>query len=350
MNILISGIGGPTPLGLAKSLRLRFDSLKLIGIDANKFAPGHYRKDVFDKTYLVPNATDKNYWNVINKIVSIEQIEYAFIIPETEVLKWSEYQIHNKLPCCSLIPDFEVSSFLFDKLKVSNLLKNHDLAPKTLSIDSGTDLSFLGQDLGYPYWVRLNKTAGALGAFKVNEMSDIINWLKFNPSSKDYIASNFLPGRNYACKLLYIEGNLLMSASAERIEYLLANASPTKISGMCSRGKLINNPDLVSRSISAIELIYNKFKKQPHGMFTIDFKESSSILPLITEINIRHVSFTNAFSIAGANFPALTIDAHFYKTETNYVDYKFEDENYFIRGVDNELFLLKDDELVKNFE
>src|SRR5687768_6993833 len=101
MNILISGVGGPTPLGIAKSLRLKYSSeeLTLIGVDGSKLAPGLYNKKLFDKTYLVPHSKDATYWEVIDKIVEQEKIDLAFIIPETEVLVWSKRQKEGKLPC-----------------------------------------------------------------------------------------------------------------------------------------------------------------------------------------------------------------------------------------------------------
>lgn len=350
MKILITGIGGPTPKGIAKSIKEAYPNAYIVGVDANKFAPGHYCGFPFDKTYLVPNATTDEtlYVEKMNEIIQKEAIQYAFVVPETEVLIWSKLKEESKMPCDSLIPNAKVASFIFDKLNVANILLEHCLTPLTLNITdySIVNLEMIGSQLKYPYWVRVNKSAGAIGALKINSIDDIINWTKFNGNEDGLIASTYLPGKNYACKLLYKEGKLIVSAAAERIEYLLANAAPSKISGMCSRGKLINNIELFDRSVLALEIIFKKHKLPIEGMFTVDFKEDINGIPMITEINIRHVSFTNAFALAGVNFAEKTIEAFVYNKKINLGYQIFKEEYNFLRGVDNELIIFSENDII----
>src|SRR5690554_3089884 len=117
MNILVTGIGGPTPKGIAKSLKLAYGGINIVGIDADKYAPGLFDDELYKSTYLVPNAlSDTNgYWKAVENIVKVENIDFAFVIPETEIIKWSEKQAEDKLPCKSLIPPPDLASFLFDK-------------------------------------------------------------------------------------------------------------------------------------------------------------------------------------------------------------------------------------------
>src|SRR5690606_9966658 len=124
-----------------------------------------------------------------------------------------------------------------------------------------------------------------------------LNWVKLHPKIKNFMASEYLPGKNFACKMLYYKGELLRSASAERIDYLLANAAPSGISGMCARGRLINNNQLTVLSDVAIRAVFERCNLEPQGMFTVDFKADRAGEPKITEINIRHVSFTLAFAL-----------------------------------------------------
>lgn len=352
MKILISGIGGPTPLGIAKSLRLKYnsDELILIGIDGNKLAPGLYNSTLFDKTFLVPHSHDVSYWNVIDKIVADESIDFAFIIPETEVLIWAKRQKEGTLPCQSLIPEYDVSIDFYDKYRTVELLKNTDLVPLSVQLDSNTKLDSIGETLEYPYWIRGGSGAGAIGAYKIEEFNDVVTWLNINPHINDFLASVYLPGKNYACKLLFFEGKLVRAATGERIDYLLSNAAPSGISGMCARGALLNDASLVGMSENAIKIIFEAHKLPPHGMFTVDFKGDKFGVPKITEINIRHVSFSHAFSLAGANFAADTIALLNNEIfDINYKMYEFDDKYTFIRGVDSELFLIKDSELKSNY-
>ncbi|MEL6972426.1 MAG: hypothetical protein AAFO02_19825, partial [Bacteroidota bacterium] len=243
-RVLITGVGGPTPLGIAKSLKLAYKDIQLVGVDADRFAPGLYRPEIFDKTYQVPLASDNAYWDYLQKIVDTEQIDYAFVVPEREVLTWAKRKASNKLPCESLIPPQSIAEFLYDKFLVSEALAPLKLVPDTVRLTETEEkegqILAIGQRLGYPYWIRAAKGAGALGAFKIKAEADLRSWLNMNPAASDLIASTFLPGRNYACKVLFNEGEVVMTAVGERIAYLLAAAAPSGISGMCARGRLLN--------------------------------------------------------------------------------------------------------------
>jgi predicted ATP-grasp superfamily ATP-dependent carboligase len=352
MKILISGIGGPTPLGIAKSLRLKYkpSEITLIGLDGSKLAPGLYNKELFDKTYLVPHSHDATYWSAIDEIVAKEGIDHAFIIPETEVLVWSKRQKERGLPCSALIAQSDVADAFYDKYKTFDLLKDTDMVPRSIKLDANTDLDNIGKELGYPYWIRGGSGAGAIGAYKIEELKDIKNWMNINPRIDDFLASVFLPGRNYACKMLFIGDKLVRSACGERIDYLMSNAAPSGISGMCARGRLLNNRELVEKSEVAIRQVFKHFNLPAHGMFTVDFKEDKDGEAKITEVNIRHVSFSHAFSLGGANFAADTLEALSSNSfDKEYKMYEFDDEYTFIRGVDSALFLIKDSDLLKPF-
>lgn len=350
MKILISGIGGPTPLGIAKSLRLKFGrDFTLIGVDGSKMAPGLYNKALFDKTYLVPHSQDPKYWDSIESIVSAEKIDFAFVIPETEVLVWSKRQQEKGLPCQSMIPQYDVACAFFNKYRTFEILKDTGLVPLSIELRSPDEIEMIGSKLGYPYWIRGGSGAGALGAYKIEDVKSVKNWLNINPHINDFLASIYLPGKNYACKLLFFEDKLIRAASAERIDYLMASSAPSGISGMCARGALLNSKTLVEKSEIAVRKIFGKYGLPAHGMFTVDFKEDAQGNPLITEINIRHVSFTHAFSLGGANFAADTIGLLSKDFDLSYKMYEFDDDYTFIRGVDSELFLIRDADLMETY-
>lgn len=347
MNILFTGIGGPTPLGLAKSLKLAHPDYICIGADASVWAPSLYQSDVLNRTYRIPNASDQKYWDAIQTIVDKEKIDFAFIVPETEVLVWTKRAEKNQLPCRTHIPDHRLAEFCFDKLRVARSLFPLGLAPKTIEVETSTVLTSEKFELEFPYWIRVKSGAGALGALRIDSEKDLKTWLALHGNRNDFMASTFLPGRNYACKLLYHKGELVQSASAERIDYLLSAAAPSGISGMCARGRLLNRPDLVEKAKAALNHIANETNSPLHGIFTIDFKEDIEGKPLITEINIRHVSFTLAFALGGINLAESTIklyqDMNFKIANTN----EFLSEDYFVRGVDAPLRLISQSEIKK---
>ena len=335
MNFLFSGIGGPTPLGVAKSIKAVFSNARLIGVDASEWSASLYHSDIFDETYQIESGASEHYWEVMEKIIEKEKIDFAFIIPETEVIVWSEKQARGELPCATLAPDIDLARFCFDKLEVAKLLMNLGLAPKTASFSRGKN-----PQLDYPFWIRVKQGAGALGALKIENAKDLNTWMTLHGNRSDFMISEFLPGRNYACKMLYINGQLLQTASAERIDYLLAAAAPSGISGMCARGRLLNRPDLVESSKSALERVSKSIDRQLHGMFTVDFKENAEEKPLITEINIRPISFNHAFTLGGVNFAETTVNAILFNKLEPLKTGVFNKESYFIRGVDAPLRLI----------
>ncbi len=349
MNILITGIGGPTPIGIAKSILLngKSKSARLIGVDSNKYAPGLYNKELFNKTYLIPHSSNDNYWSVLTSIASKESIDYAFVVPELEVLKWSLRMKTDRIPCDSLLPDYEVAKILYDKFETYQRLINFNLVPKTMRILSTEIEKNVGDYLKIPFWVRAEYGSGAMGSFKINTINDLKVWIKSNPHISNFIASEYLPGRNYACKVLFYEGEVVRASCAERIDYLLAHAAPSGISGMCARGKLINKREIVDTSIRALKIIFDSCKKQPHGIYTVDYREDEYGNPKITEINIRHVSFTLAFALCGANFAEDSLRLYLNDSSFNRVFkiYEFDDDYTFIRGVDAQIKIVKDSEI-----
>lgn len=350
INVMIFGVGGPTPLGIAKSLRLKSSrsELRLVGVDGDPFAPGLYNRDLFDATCLNGFVRDSNYWDIIERIVEREKIDVAFVVPEGEVLAWSERQETGSLPCKALIPELSVARSMYDKMACYEILESTGLAPLTVRVDRNWSAEALGRRLSSPYWIRKAQGAGAIGAMRIDSPTDLENWLNINPEMEGMIASEYLPGRNYACKMLYLDGKLARAACGERITYLLASAAPSGVSGMCARGRLLNNSDLVARSDKAIRVMFVHHGGTPHGMFTVDFKEDADGVPKLTEINIRHVSFTHAFALGGANFAHETLEllTQSALSAPDYIEYRFEDEPHFIRGVDSEIFLVKDAELL----
>lgn len=350
MNVLITGVGGPTPIGVAKSLRLanQFDNLRIIGVDSSRYAAGLYDKELFDNTYLIPHSDSDNYWPIIEKIVANESIDYAFIVPELEVLKWSQRQTESALPCKALLPHIDIAKIFYDKFETFKRLNNLNLVPRTIQINKAETLDReVISELEYPFWVRGGSGAGALGSLKVEKREDLQNWVKLNSHIHNFIASEYLPGRIYACKVLYYNGAAIRASCAERIDYLMAGSSPSGISGMCARGELINNDKLVNDSKNAIELIFDSCSLKPHGMFTVDFREDREGKAKITEINIRHVSFTHAFSLAGANLvsDSLSLLTGDRKFDNSFRIYNFDHPYTFIRGVDSVLRVFKTSDL-----
>lgn len=101
INVLLTGIGGPTPRAIAKCLKKysKYGSYRIIGTDCNPFLLGLYEKKYFNKSYLIPSAHSAKYWNIILDIIDKDAIDIAVVQPEEEVEMWSKYLENNIIPC-----------------------------------------------------------------------------------------------------------------------------------------------------------------------------------------------------------------------------------------------------------
>lgn len=352
MKILISGVGGPTPRSISRSIKFSKygEESKLYGTDINPYAYGLYENDLYEKNIIVPYSTDKKYWETLESFVKDNEIEYAMIHPEQAVLEWSKHKKNGgEWPCKTILPDYDLVKVLIDKGIMTDYLKDTELVPKSYVLNP-EDVNFeeLEQTLPYPFWIRSTSGSSGLGSLKVENRDSLDNWITINPGVSEFIASTYLPGRNLACKLLYHNGELIRSASGERVNYIMSKVAPSGITGNTSFGRLLNEPELVDLSVKAMDLLFEATNTPKHGFFTADFKEDESGRPYITEINIRMVAFNYCFAKAGANFSediiALMSEDPDY--DRNYKMYDFEPDTIFLRDVDVEPILMKETDLM----
>ena len=352
MKILITGVGGPTPRSFAISLKKysKYADFEFIATDINPLSIGLYQKDIFKKSYVIPKASDKNYWQVIESIIKENNIDYAVVLPELEVIAWSKRQEEGKLPCKVLLPDLVLAELLVDKAKMTEVLKGLDLVPKSVEFSrSDENLERISEQLGYPYWVRSTSGSSGLGSLKIKDENSLKNWIHINPNVHSFLASKFLEGRNLACKMLYFNGKLLRAAIGERVNYIMAKVAPSGITGNTSFGRLLNEPKVFEVANKAMEHMFKHTGAKKHGFFTVDFKEDKNGKPYITEVNVRHVAFTQCFAAGGANFAEDTM--RLLDSDPNYDKsfklYEFEKDLIFLRDVDSLPILMKEIDLLK---
>lgn len=348
-NVLITGIGGPTPSGIARALKKFSDygPYHIIGTDCNPRSLGLYAKKYVDQAYLVTPIGDKNYWVEIKKIIKNEKIDVAVIQPELEVEGWARYQIESDPPCPALIPNIKLVKNFRDKSKMNDLLNSTNLIPKSVKVNK-KEINFEAlKKLGYPFWLRGARGSSGIGALKIDNEETLVNWIGVNKNIEEFTASEFLPGRNLAVKALFYNGKFLRGAVGERVNYIMSKVAPSGITGNTSFGRLLNYPEAAEIGLECLKMVGKKLNCDLNGFFTVDLKEDEKGTPKVTEVNVRHVAFTSLFAEAGANLAEDMVQValgrigsiggkgvhHFNK---NYV---------FLREVDAEPILLEEDDL-----
>lgn len=349
MNILISGIGGPTPRSIAKRVREILPHAKVIGVDANKKALGFYMKGLVDKHYIVPRASENNYWDVINKIISDDKIDLAFIQPEFEVIKWGElYKEKGSFPCPVLLPPLELAKALMNKALMADVLEGTEYIPKTVKISpQEPKYEEIENKVGYPCWIRATVGSGGLGSLKLNNQKDLEAWLLIHKDIKEFTVSEFLTGRHLANQMLYIDGECIKNAGLHCAEYVMADIAPSKVTGNTSFGRLINEEKLLKFCEDCIDVIAKKMGLKPHGVLSFDLKEDSKGNLKVTEINIRHMAYTGIMASAGFDLINDTI-LHLTNKKDDIKSrgyYLFDKDYIFLRDVDIEPILMLEKDL-----
>jgi hypothetical protein len=200
-------------------------------------------------------------------------------------------------------------------------------------------------------WIRSfeeGSTSGK-GALLIDDIETARAWISLNKGISKFMISEVLPGRNFACNLLYYEGQLLQHAIYERLEYFMPHISPSGITGNISVGKLINEDKVLTNSTKAIDCVSMKSDCLPHGIYTVDLKGDSSSNPLVTEINLRHTAATGAFAQANwnmAEFQAFATMGQLFKIPKR--PPKFSEGNLLLRDIDGVPVYIDDYQLNQN--
>lgn len=309
-RILITGIGGPTPRSIAKTIRQNFPDFQIIGIDINPKALGFFMPDLLHKYYLAPRCTDSEYWPFIQTLISDENINLAFVQPEQEVIEWGNFAKENgRFPCPVLIPPVELATMLMDKAKMADILANTDFIPNTVKITQDEpQFHKVETEIGFPCWIRATKGSGGLGSLKLIDINNYKSWLFINSDIHEFTVSSFLPGRHLATQMLYIDGEYIKGASLECAEYIMASIAPSKVTGNTSYGRFINEDGILEFCNNCVKYVSSQLCIPAHGVLSFDLKEDLDGNLKVTEINIRHMAYTGVMAIVGFDLISDTID------------------------------------------
>mgnify|MGYP001570707436 CR=1 FL=1 len=185
-----------------------------------------------------------------------------FPVPDQAVLHFADH------PKCYL-PSREEIEICQDKAMTAEVIG--DLAPKT-------------------EWLRDTHGAGGKGAQMISE---------------------YLPGRNYSAELVFWDGKLLSFFIKERLGYdIKGSKEPTYQFGTSLISECILDKRLLDLAGKAIHKVADYVDKKPHGVYSVDFKESRDLVPKITEINAgRFLTASYVFYYkTGFNLPLLFVN------------------------------------------
>lgn len=337
IKILITGGGGVTGRAIARSIKLSalYKDAELVAADIFHNAYGIH-EGLFDRCYKMPHVDAENYTTKFQELIERETPDAVLIMTEKEAIYWGK----NKPFFPVLVSPYAFSVVAGNKARLYGVLTNEKLVPNSLLYHKNEgpfESVYHDQFDSRPVWVRCYEegTSSGKGAYLVKSVDDARAWFNINPGINSYLVSEVLPGGNYACNLLFYEGNLLQQAIYERLEYFMPHLAPSGITGNISVGRLLNDERILTNSIAAIRAVEKHTNTQAHGIYTVDLKGDTANNPLITEINLRHTAATSSFAQGGCNMAEFQVAAtlgHFEAIPTHEI--KFNPDNRLLRDID----------------
>ena len=359
-TVLITGIGGLTPRSIATIIREKHPDFKLIGCDTEKKAMGFFMKtksgiNLLDKYYVVPKCKDSGYFPFIEKIIKENNIDFAFVQPEAEIVEWGQYfEDFGKYPCPVFMGSKLLSESLRDKSIMSELLRGTHFIPKTIKVtQKNPRFDDVESVIGFPCWIRATEGTGGLGSLRLDDLSSYKSWLFINSQIPEFTVSEFLTGRHLANQMLYYNGEYIKGAALECVEYVMANTAPSHVTGNTHFGRFLNENRINMFCDDCIKFLEKKLGVCAHGILSFDLKEDKECNLKVTEVNIRHMAYTGVMAHVGFDLIEDTIRIHEDGNCDNVLrdQYHFYDKPYvFLRDVDVEPIVLDSEDIFESLK
>jgi len=340
-TLLISGASGVTSRTIVRALRRSpmFAHTRLIGTDVCDNVYGLY-EGLYACIYRVPpSSAGGAYRTAVQEVCTKECVDAAIVVPEPEVLYWCRHDM--PVPAFLPPPRFAAEAIskanLYEKLRDTGLVPRFAILAREEILDGA--LADGRHGLGkLPLWLRdgsEGSTSGK-GAICIQRVEEAAAWMTLNPDTRHFMVSEFLPGRNLACLLIYDTGRLIKTGCYERLQYFMGRTVISGVSGNISVGRLINDAQAVAVSTDAIARLCEMTGERMHGMVTVDLRTDAQDRPLITEINLRQVAAASAFAeVPGANLAEAQALATFGRFDlTGPLEVEFPPHNRILRDID----------------
>ena len=309
VRILLTGAGGPATIGVARSLRMPRgwkDKHYLVGTDRDRFALQHAATDT---KHVSPDSKSAEYIPFLNDLIEAEGIDFVHAQPDPEVRVISEnrWQIRAR----TFLPSRETVRVCQDKYATFKVLARSGIpVPQSYALPDEVRLNQVW-DLLMPgvgkMWLRANTGAAGRGAYLIQghgKYDQARMWIDSQNGWGEFMAAEYLPGRCVTWQSLWKDGNLVAAQGRERLEWHLANRSPSGVTGITGVGRTVSRKDMDEIGRAAVLAV----EATPNGIFGVDMKENARGVPCVTEINIgRFFTTIEFFAHLGLNFPEMYV-------------------------------------------
>ena len=303
IKILISACGGGIGPDVGRSLKLSNLKPCVIGMDASEKGQA-FGSIICDKVIVGPKVDDENYSEAVNDICSAYGIDAIIFNHSRELREIGKREVSFNVPC--LLPNPKAINICSEKLNMTKAFLDaglSEMVAKTSLVSSEHTIKETFESFGSPLWMRLPEGSGGRGSLFAKTPEHAMNWMSYWEEvmgvNRRWLLQEYLPGRNYNWSSVWYNGQLVVSACMERIEYYMAHSSISGISGNIAEAKTVKDKRIDNICVKTIGELFPSC----HGIFAIDLKEDKKGMPKVTEIENRLQGRTWLYTVAGINFP-----------------------------------------------
>jgi len=347
-RILVTGSGGVGGVNFVRALRLAEEKMYIVGTDYNIY---HLQFPDVDARYRTPKHTDPSFIPRINEIIEKESIQFVHPDAEVEAVVISKFR--DRVKAKVFLPSYEAMEVCEDKLLTAERLAPRNLAPKTIHVKSVEDVDRAFEELGSPIWLRLKSGAGGVGGLRCDNPEEAKIWMeiwvrKKNRRVDEFIAQEYLPGRDFAWDSFWADGKLLFSYTRERLEYAFKHLTLSGVAGTPSVSRIVHDDRVNEVGYEAVKAIDPK----PHGFYSVDLKEDASGGVKVTEVGAKlHTTFSlwsyafaKVFGKEEYNVPYAYVKLAFGEEPPELTPFNAFPEGYYsLRHIDVGAFLWRED-------
>lgn len=314
LKILMTGAGAPGAPSIVKCIKNNGErKVNLIGVDANEKVN---TKDLFDRVYRVPKATEEDFIDSVKEICLKEKIDVILPIVTKELNKFAKAKGEFKeIGVKVLVLNYEVLEIVNNKVNLFNYLKNNDLeVPNYYEISNVNEIAKKAKLLGYPekdVCIKMAEGNGSRGVRILTEnISKFDNFFNEKPNSmfcKLEDVLNILSEKKSIPQMMVMES---LPNNEWGVDAIAVNGEIINI--LCRKTTKIQHSITMECEIApnkTIEYLCREIVKRLNitGSIGFDFKEDSNGHTKILEINPRLTATVAINNAAGINFPWMAI-------------------------------------------
>jgi predicted ATP-grasp superfamily ATP-dependent carboligase len=307
-TVLLLGAGGSAAANVLDALRRAPTRYRVIGADASTVK---LHLSAADERVVIPRAGVDGYATAIIAAVKHFGCDVVHPQPDPDVLAVGE--LRHDIPAAVYLPDQSALELAADKLAFASRLRDAGVpVPQTIAFTGIDDVAPATAKLLTEHdqaWVRARVGAGARASLPVRRGAQAEAWVRWwiderGLHASDFMASEFLPGREFAYQSVWQDGELVAGQTRERLEYLYGHLTPSGQTSTPAVARTVDEPAVDQLAQDAIRAL----DPAPRGAYCVDIKESGDGTAKITEINAgRFFTTSNFFAAAGLNMPDLLV-------------------------------------------